>query len=446
MKKKKSVVGGILSALLAVLLIFTLRPLFAPGGGGSGDYDSYGGPVLPMTALEGAEGLEVKRNVDFDFSAYREKRETILDSGSAVVTDTYELSNPTAEPVTVQLVYGFEGQFSDPEEQFPAISLNGQPVQTELLASVDWENALHRAGNWEAYKKILTEEDHLAEAMATAMVPETPVSVVRLSDFRYTLPEGRESVPVGTEPIFVGAEFKIPRGTTVWTPGYDISREEGGIWQVYGREELILYFVGAVPEEIRPVANIGYNVRENTMLTVQDWKEERAISDLGACIAAASREYDFWAENDGYPDPGFLTRELLLEGALKLAAQPDYRFPSGEIRAIRDLFYDTVTDIRMLYHVFAVTVPAGESVVVEAVFTQEPSTDIGGPKKHREGYDLVPTFGSSLQFTEQTSSLSGWEYIAIEKQNFGFDLKKGITEVTLDLDVERYFLDVVSQE
>ena len=100
----------------------------------------------------------------------------------------------------------------------------------------------------------------------------------------------------------------------------------------------------------------------------------------------------------------------------------------------------------MLYHVFAVTVPAGESVVVEAVFTQEPSTDIGGPKRHREGYDLVPSFGSSLQFTEQTSSLSGWEYIAIEKQNFGFDLKKGITAVTLDLDVERYFLDVVSQE
>ena len=36
MKKKKSTVGGIVSALLA-LLVFMLRPLFAPGGGGTGD-------------------------------------------------------------------------------------------------------------------------------------------------------------------------------------------------------------------------------------------------------------------------------------------------------------------------------------------------------------------------------------------------------------------------
>lgn len=446
MKKKKSTVGGIASALLALLLVFMLRPLFAPGRGGTGNYDSYGGPVLPMTALEGADGLEVGRNVNFDFSAYEEKRETILDRGSAVITDTYELRNPTAEPVTVKLVYGFEGQFIDPAEQFPAISLEGQPVQTELIASVDAQSALHRAQSWESYRKILTEEDHLAEAMAAAPASETAVTVVRLSDFQYTLPEGASAIPVGTEPVFVGAEFEIPQGTIVWTPGFDISREEDGLWQVYSRGELTLYFQGEVPEKIQPVANIGYNIRENTGLTVQDWQEERSSASLGECVADAARDYDFWAENDGYPNPGLLTRELLLEGALKLLAQPDYRFPSGQIRAIRDLFYDTVTDIRLLYHVFEVTIPAGESVTVEAVFTQEPSYDFTGAKKCREGYDLVPTFGSVLNFTEQTSSLTGVEFIEIRNQNFGFDLKKGITEVALDLNVERYFLDVTAKE
>ena len=71
----------------------------------------------------------------------------------------------------MKLVYGFEGQFIDPAEQFPAISLEGQSVQTELIASVDAESALHRAQSWESYRKILTEEDHLAEASGTAGLP-----------------------------------------------------------------------------------------------------------------------------------------------------------------------------------------------------------------------------------------------------------------------------------
>ena len=445
MKKRIISVGGIVSVLLAVLLAFTLRPLFVPGGSGIGNYDSYGGPVLPMTALEGAETLEVKRNVNFDFSAYKEKWENVLDSGSAVITDTYELHNPAAESVTVKLVYGFEGQFCDPEEQFPTISLDGQLVKTELFASVDAESSLHKAKNWESYKKILTEEDHLAEAMAAASVPDTPVTAVRLWDFQYTLPEDAASVSVGTKPVFVGAQFVMPEGTTVWTPNYRMTRGEDGLWQVYGLGELTLYFQGAVPEEIRPVANIGYNVGKSTILTVQDWQEERFVTNLGDCIAAAARDYDFWTENDGYPDPGKLTREQLFQGALKLVAQPDYRFPSGEIRAIQDLFYDTVTDIRMLYHVFEVTIPAGETVTVEAAFTQEPSTDIGGPRKPREGYDMATTVGSCLNFTEQTASVTNWEYIEILKQNFGFDLKKSITQVALDLSVERYYLEVAAE-
>lgn len=446
-KKRKGLsAGGILTMLALVLVPILMGVLLMPGGSGSGNYDSYAGPVLPMTALSGAEGLEVRRNVDFDFSSYREGRQNLSETGSALITDTYELTNTTSGPVTVRLAYGFEGQFTDPEDQFPRITLDGQPVMTEILASVDADGDLHRAGSWEAYKDVLSQQEPLSAALTPAQVPEVPVTVVRLSDFRYTLPEKAGSVPVGSDPIFVGVEFAIPEGCTVWTPHFDMTRQEDGLWQVYARGAVELYFEGTVPEEIRPVANIGYNVTETSVLTVQDMKDERFFSTLGACLEAAAVDYNFWAENEGYPNPGLLSPEQMLQGACKLLAQPDYRFASGEIRAISSLFYDVVSDIRMLYWVFEVEIPAGATATVEAVFTQEPSYDFAGPKQYREGYDLVPTFGSSLSFLEQRASLSGWEYIEIRKQNFGFHLKKGITEVGLDLKVERYFLDVAAKE
>lgn len=446
-KKRKGLsAGGILTVLALVLVPVLMGVLLMPGGSGSGNYDSYAGPVLPMTALSGAEGLEVSRNVDFDFSSYKQGRENLLETGSAVITDTYELTNTTSEPVAVKLAYGFEGQFTDPEDQFPRITLDGQQVLTEIIASVDADGDLYRAGSWKAYRDVLIQQEPLSAALTPAKVPEVPVTVIRLSGFRYSLPETAKSVPVGSEPIFVGAEFAIPEGTRVWTNHYDMTRQEDGLWQVYARWEVELYFEGTVPEEIRPVANIGYNVTENSVLEVQDRKEERFSSTLGACLKTAAEGYDFWAENEGYPNPGVLSPEQLLQGACKLLAQPDYRFSSGEIRAISGLYYDVVSDVRMLYRIFEVEIPAGGTVTVEAVFTQEPSYDFAGPKQYREGYDLVPTFGSSLSFVEQRASLSGWEYITIRKQNFGFDLRKGITEVGLDMQVERYYLDVAARE
>jgi len=137
-----------------------------------------------------------------------------------------------------------------------------------------------------------------------------------------------------------------------------------------------------------------------------------------------------------------LTPELLYDSALRLLNDPRYHNPSGDVQALSSVLYEAVTNIRMLYSTFSVTIPAGETVTVEAVFTQEPSTDIGGPKEPREGYDLATQLGSVLHFTEQTSSLTGWEHIEIKRQNFGFDLKRGITAVTLDISTQRYYMDV----
>ena len=119
-----------------------------------------------------------------------------------------------------------------------------------------------------------------------------------------------------------------------------------------------------------------------------------------------------------------------------------YLEASERIRMIEGLFYEVVTEPRIMYLVFPVELKAGQSITVEASYIQEPSLDISGPKHYREGYELATKLGSDLHFTDLTSSLSNTDIIELGEQNFGFDLEKGITDITLDLQVDCYYLEV----
>ena len=442
-KRKGLSAIGILMILALLLVPLLLNVLIMPGGGQKGNFQFYGGPVLPMTAISGAEQLEVKRNVDFDFADYAMERENILDDGTALVTDTYQLTNPSETEVTVQLAYGFEGQFIDPIEQFPSITVGGIPASSTLLASVDPEGALHGAKSWEAYKKVLTREAYLSMAVEPAPEEAFPVTAIRFSDVTYREPEYQDV-------IHYGIQFTWPEDTQIWVRDYGMTTRDDktGAYQLYFREDMgdgWMFIRGTVPEDISFVGVSGYNIRENTVLQDVDMRMEVFEADLYDCLREYARSYDFWTINDGYEDPGVLTPELLYSSAMLLMRDPRYHNPSGDIQALSAVLYEAVVNIRMLYHVFEVTIPAGETVTVEAVFVQEPSTDTGGPRKPREGYDMATTFGSCLNFTEQTASVTNWEYIEILKQNFGFDLKKSITRVGLDLSVERYYLEVAAK-
>ena len=55
---------------------------------------------------------------------------------------------------------------------------------------------------------------------------------------------------------------------------------------------------------------------------------------------------------------------------------------------------------------------------------------------------MASRLGSNLTFTEQTASICRFEEIEIITQNFGFDLEQGITNVTLDLNQDHYWMQV----
>ncbi len=79
---------------------------------------------------------------------------------------------------------------------------------------------------------------------------------------------------------------------------------------------------------------------------------------------------------------------------------------------------------------------------MEARLRKYPSVDFTGRERERRGFDLATGLGSRLTFTKQEAGLSNAQFIRILRQNFGFDLDKGVLRVTLAPTEEHYYMDV----
>ncbi len=440
--QKRITSTGIVLIAFLIGIWLVMRMLINPGGSGSGEFDSYRGPVLPMTSLNNAEGVTVRRNVAFDFLPYQYENDySALGKGAAGITDTYILTNTTAETQMLTLVYGFQGQFIDHPEEFPSITVAGIRIQPELYPSVDADKLVWNARNFEHYSHTLEENDFLSIALRQPDEPEIPVTAYHFTDLSYS---GREVVSVP----MLSLRFTLDESTTVWTMIADeFGTEEDGRRRMMfrvDRGEAWIYTVGGTLAGLEFGGNNGYNISAASAIDGVAYQLETYETTLGDAIQQFAQNYDFWSieSHDAYPNAGGLTPERLVDGAIKRIHTVEYSGASEQIRSIDDLFYEVITEPRMMYLVFPVELEAGRSVTVEAAYIQAPSLDISGPKNYREGYELATKLGSDLHFVELTSSLSNTARIELGKQNFGFDLNRGITEVDLDLQVDCYYLEV----
>ena len=133
-----------------------------------------------------------------------------------------------------------------------------------------------------------------------------------------------------------------------------------------------------------------------------------------------------------------LAAELLCSYSI-IGDTPMERYDGG---MVVDLFSAAMVDGRIIYLSFDVTIPAGECVAVEASMLKDASIDYIGEDKDKDGYDMATTLGSNLNFIQQTAAISRYEQIEIVAQNFGFDLAGGITEVSLDLNQDHYWMEI----
>ena len=123
-----------------------------------------------------------------------------------------------------------------------------------------------------------------------------------------------------------------------------------------------------------------------------------------------------------------------------VSEEPAQRYDTGW------LWDNDVANVDRVFYLEAeITVPAGQSITLTAEMTKEASFDFYCARTENQGvcgYDLVTNLGSNLACTAQTATLQDWGQIEIVRQNFGFDVEKGLKTVPLYPEQEHYYLEV----
>lgn len=433
------------------------------GHNGGTTFMSYAGPVFPLTTVDTVTGLTAERTVTWDFAPGTYQDGSPRQWG-AQVTDDYVLTNPTEADVTVSALYPFAGSLADLGTIAPAAAVGGAGVEATLYAG-PYAGGFRDAGvddgstwnlappaSWEDYASLLESGDYLAQALGAAPVLDIPVTVYRFSDFQAP----HEEYDAATQAV----EFTIdPEQTTILSYGFNgLTQDTETGWRRYDyfvpdgmRAESELKLLVVLGEDIGDYTLQGYanGACEEAIggvtctVTRQETTLDAVLTELCQAELHGSSQSSQWPGLDQLPLPLYqrAVAESLLASGL-LADTPADRYTDGRLD---DFLWDVLVQERVLYLAFPVTVPAGGSVTVSASLWKEPSYDYGCSGSENvglQGYDLVTSLGSALDFTGQTAALVNTDTIEIVRQNLGFDLENGVTEVALDLAEPRCYLEI----
>ena len=483
------------SAIAACLVLTIGVSLFFGGMGGNagsgGDddlkYMYYVGPVLPLTVQGDASGITATRNVDYNFSGYYTSQESYEDSNGepvyydkydnkAYVTDSYVLQNTSGENKTVTMLYPFIGDMKE-WEFYPTITVNGEEITTTMHPgpySGGFEGAWgsNKPGTvnidaidcFEGFQELLSTDDYMNSAFDEFPALDQKVYVYMLHDYVYS--KTTEDVnPTLSFTFYVDYEK-----TTVFSYGMNGASWDYDSGYCSRRKSSIEYRPNVDPEMQHPDAGYVILMGEDlTSYTLQGYKdggcdEGEELNDLSCTITRYETTLgeimnelleDFLGDRIRQMDSVItgkvsvdqmplkelylgLTSELLCSYGV-IGETPVERYDTGRLE---DMFSGAWNDGRVIYFSFDVTIPAGGSITVEAGMPKDASMDYVGKDKGKDGFDMATRLGSNLTFTEQTASICRFEEIEIIAQNFGFDLEQGITNVTLDLNQDHYWMQV----
>ena len=402
-------------------------------------------------------------------------------SDDILVTDAYTLANPSQEDQTVTLLYPFATSLNDLGRLTPTLTLDGSELETALHVGAYsggfegvWDGTivgdpegsvnLDYADSWEDYKNLLSDGTYLANALGVGPdVSGIPVTVYKFTDPYGPLKDEEAGVP--NPSLQVGFDLDYSR-TAVLTWGFDsgnFDRENGTMIQGfsipqpgelgYGEDVYCLLVLG---EDIQNMTTGGYvtggadpdtEPLEGCGVTVERYESDldTMLREILAPVWQELRQNTY--EQDGAElDVDF---ETWYRAVLEYLLASGILSPSGAERYGAGWLEDIVSDVdtidRVCWLEAEITIPAGDSVTLSASMTKEASYDFYCAHTENQGvkgYDLVTALGSTLDFTGQTASLVNTENIEIVRQNFGFDLEAGITEVALDPAEPHYYLEI----
>lgn len=426
---------------------------------------SYAGPVLPLTTLESDTGLTAQREVTFDLAPGTDDDGSPQQWGAAM-TDRYTLTNPTDSDRTVTALYPVTGSFADLAPMTPQLAVNGIPAEATLYAGGyagtfgnqnDCNGStynLAKPSGWEDYAALVSEEGYLKDALGRDPDLSTPVTVYRFSDFSAP----HEAYSAATQAI----EFTIdPSATTVLSYGFNgFSLDDQSGWRQYSyfvpngiRWESDLKLLVVLGTDIGGYTLQGYSNGScetaidgvTCTVTRQETTLEDVLRELCREVLAQYTDETQWPQLSRLP-LDFHVRaaaELLTDYGL-LSNAPVDRYADGRLD---ELLRETLFMDRVLYLAVPVTVPAGGSTELSVTFWKEPGFDFGGSGTGREGlqgFDLLTTAGSDLDFSSQTAALVNSSGVEIWEDDFGFAPEGDA--VSLDMNQAYYHLTVCPVE
>lgn len=407
----------------------------APGEGSGSVFEAYAGPVLPLTAEGDLDGLTAEREVTFT-----------VDEGAMNVRDSYTLVNSTAEDKVLELYYPYIDNFGANHERTPTLEQNGEPLETGLLigAYTGGFDGLNQRppASWKTYGELLADGAYFEDAKAAVPWPDCPVTVYTFHDV--SVPEERRH-----NGATLAIAFTLPEGSYAMTwnmNGGSVDEKSG--WRQYS------YFAGH-PDEERMVIVLGEPPEEYKVVGYTDGGCDEETPDVTGRVETYSSTLYQVVEDcvSGLQDASYtmanLSEEARLQAvlsALRYTEMGDSPTRRHQWMSLQSIISDAITMERVLYRTAKITVPANGTVELTAAYSKNGSQNFEHcrPEEQNiiEGYELATTLGSTLTFTAQRAAVELPDSWTVMGESFGFDVENGITEVALDLSVERYYLEV----
>ncbi len=425
-------------------------------------FNSYAGPVFPLTMETAQDGITATREIGFDFAPYTTGGNEVL------VNDNYVLTNTTDQDQTMQLSYPVCGGLRSDIEILPTITVDGREVATtlkyggftgkfadtygEIATNPGTSYNFHPIFSWTEFETLLGDGTYRNLAQNPQTWTNQPVTVYRFTDH-----QGVDNAS------YIYVSYESGNDTTVltqWFNGGGWDEETGkiikfySVWEASRRGEDIPRYLIVLGEDIQNVTVTGYTYTEDELVKNPSVsaKMERYETDFFSIIEEINLHFSqnpitFEEVEPIYQsiNPADFT-QLVLDTFYHygpLSKTPYARYDDNRFNAIMQ---ETTTMDRILYTTFPLTVSAGQSVSVSASMIKEASFDYYGMGTGNEdvhGFDMTTTLDSNLAFTTQTATIDTQNAVEITHQNFGFDPEHGITEVTLDIAQPHYYLEVV---
>lgn len=448
------------------------------GNGGHADgsavFMNYEGPVFPLALMQQEEAVTAERNITFDFANYGQESEGQKDGASesvagygksCMVMDDYILENTSDEDKVVTAVYPYAGSFYSQEHLKPRVQVDGKCVEANPLAGI-YSNATEELrgvqvplgiastgymDSWEKYKELLSDGSYMQSAFAETRKLSEPVVVYQFTD---------SSAPYQKYPAATLAmDFTLPEGVKIFS--YNI---EGWRWDAKTRSCQYSYFVreGKNNNELKALVVLDGDIGDYTLQGYEDGgcEENEKAADITAKVTRRETTLGALLQEvlDDYCTAAEYTRgedvDDMFERGQIYAVIAEYFNQFGQWDAdvteriegrLNEIIDDIVYAPRVFYLPFEVVIPANGSVRIQACLLKEPSFDFeckGTGNAGIDGYDMVTRLGSNLDFIRQTAAMEDRDAVEIVRQSFGFDLKRGVKKVELDLEQEHYYLEV----